>query len=105
MSLISLEELYEISQHLKPDEVILDVRTPQEWSLGHIKGSLNIDHQQVYLHVDKLKAYKKITIYCRMGGRAKTAYDTLKGLGVQGLQCLGDCGFQAWCDEDYPVQR
>ena len=73
MNLLSLDELYEKSKNLKEGDVILDVRGPNEFAEGHIEGSLNIPHDSVVEHVDKLKEYKNIYIHCKMGGRAKMA--------------------------------
>ena len=48
----------ELSQILAKDKkiVILDVRTPQEFAAGHLKGAQNIDiyHDNFYTRIDKL---------------------------------------------------
>ena len=60
MNILSLDELYEKSKNLEEGEVILDVRGPDEFAAGHIEGSLNIPHDSVIDHTDKLKEYKNI---------------------------------------------
>lgn len=102
--MISLSDLYQISQKLPSGEVILDVRSPSEWVEGHIPGSLNIPHDFVEDHVEELKNYKKIYIHCKMGGRAKKAFETLQENGLKNLYCLEDAGMQAWLDEGYPTE-
>ena len=56
----------EVSQLLKknPKIVVLDVRTPEEFAMGHIKGAKNIDIRQsdFYARVDKLT--KNVTMWC-----------------------------------------
>ena len=105
MKTLSLDELYEKSQNLKEGEVILDVRRPDEFAEGHIKGSLNISHDSVVDHVDELKEYKNIYIHCKMGGRAKMAYSMLEESGVDNLNVCVEAGFQGWSEKGYPVNK
>lgn len=102
--MISLEQLFQSYQNLPEGEVILDVRSPEEWAQIHIPGSLNIPHDEVENHIDELKKYQKIFIHCRSGGRAQRAFATLKGKGLTNLYCLGDTGIMAWMDEGYPIE-
>ena len=105
MNLMSLDELYEKSKNLKEGEVILDVRGPNEFAEGHIEGSLNIPHDSVVEHVDKLKEYKNIYIHCKMGGRAKMAYSMLEESGVNNMEVCVEAGFQGWIEKGYPVHK
>jgi rhodanese-related sulfurtransferase len=105
MKTISLDELYEKSKNLGKDDVILDVRGPSEFSQGHIKGGLNISHDSVVDHVEKLKGYKNIYIHCQMGGRAKMAYTMLTESGFSNLQVCVEAGFRAWGEKGYPVDK
>ena len=59
---------------------IIDVRTPQEFAMGHAKGSVNIPLQQFGQSVKKIK--KKDTdviLCCKSGMRASQARQMLKG--------------------------
>ena len=47
MENISIDELHERAQNLGPNDLILDVRSPQEYQEGHIKGSQNTQHEEV----------------------------------------------------------
>ena len=50
------------------DALVFDVRTTEEFNLGHIKGSINIDFYDEKLFVDffqKINKTKPIYIYCR----------------------------------------
>lgn len=101
---ITLDELKGHLGQLGNDEVVLDVRKPDEYSAGHIPGSLNINHEQIPEKVDELKKFKTIFIHCKMGGRAKMAYQILQSLGFENLVCISDAGFAAWSDRGYPVE-
>ena len=63
--------------------LVIDVRTPEEFSSGHVKGALNIPHTEIGDQIAKHAESKdqEIILYCRSGGRAGIALDALKGLG------------------------
>ena len=54
---ISLERK---ARNLGPDDLILDVRTPEEFQAGHIHGAQNTSHDKVVSMADTLKRYKII---------------------------------------------
>ncbi|MCK6599511.1 MAG: rhodanese-like domain-containing protein, partial [Bdellovibrionaceae bacterium] len=69
-----------VSYALSQDSVILDVRTPDEYLSGHIKGAINIDFyasdfQNQLGKLDKEKDYK---VYCRSGNRSSKAVNMMK---------------------------
>ncbi len=71
--------------------VILDVRTPEEYSENHVKGSQNIDwngpdFQGQILKLDKSLAYK---VYCRSGYRSGRALELMTMLGFTDVENLG----------------
>lgn len=103
MEQISMDDLYEKLDHLADGEVILDVRTPEEYHAGHIKGARNIPHDEVFKHIQELRDYKTIYIHCKMGGRANAAADTLRQMGLTNLVCIGSNGMKHWMDSGYPV--
>jgi len=55
--------------------VILDVRTPEEFTEGHLKGSVNIDYRDENFEkgIDTLKKYVTYVVYCRSGRRSEEA--------------------------------
>lgn len=61
--------------------VILDVRTPQEFKEGHIKGSKNISVQQLSSNLKKLDKNKTVITCCRSGMRSANAASILKNNG------------------------
>ena len=51
--------------------VILDIRTPEEFEAGHIKGAINIDFYDPNFQqqINNLDRDKKYLVYCRSGSR------------------------------------
>jgi phage shock protein E len=70
--------------------VIIDVRTEDEYSQGHVKGAINIPHDQLLKEQDKIIAYKdqQVILYCHSGRRAEMAATTLETLGFTKLTDL-----------------
>ena len=64
--------------------IILDVRTPQEFSTGHIKGSINIPVDQVKGGISDLKKKNKPVITCcRSGARSGMAKSVVDAAGLE----------------------
>lgn len=64
--------------------VIVDVRTPQEYKGGHIKGSLNIPVNMIGQKVNDLKKKGKPVITCCASGmRSSSAAGILKQAGIE----------------------
>lgn len=64
--------------------LILDVRTVQEFRLGHAKGSKNIPLHELRQHIAELKKKNRpIVACCRSGNRSGTAARILRAAGVE----------------------
>lgn len=64
--------------------LIIDVRSPGEFSGGHIKGSQNIPVDKISNHADKLKKTgKPIITCCASGMRSGVAAGVLKQNGIE----------------------
>jgi rhodanese-related sulfurtransferase len=64
--------------------VIIDVRSPQEYDRGHIKGSKNIPLNLIQRDIDKLTAlHKPIITVCQSGARSAMAKSSLKAAGLE----------------------
>lgn len=75
--------------------IILDVRTDDEWSAGHIKGAVHYELSRI--ENGELPAIPKdTTIYthCRSGGRATRAQNILAEAGFTNVVCVG--GYNDW---------
>ena len=102
---MEMDRFYETLQSLSQDEVVLDVRTPEEYQEAHFPGSRNIPHDQVVQYGDELKNYKTVYIHCRSGGRAQRAYEALSEQGLTNLVCIGEWGMKHWLEKGYPVDQ
>ena len=71
---------------------IIDVRTIEEFELGHIEGSINIPVQEIIEHVDRIKQMKEPVVFCCASGqRSGMATQYFK---EQGLDCSNGGGWR-----------
>lgn len=64
--------------------IIIDVRSPQEFDKGHIKGSKNIPVNMVQREVTSIKKMgKPIITVCQSGARSGMAKGILKAAGIE----------------------
>lgn len=61
--------------------IVIDVRTPQEFKQGSIKGSKNFPLQTLSKNISKLKD-KEVILVCRSGARASQAKSMLTKSGI-----------------------
>jgi phage shock protein E len=103
--MMPLNDFFNLHKSLNKDEVILDVRRPDEFEAGHIENARNIPVDQVAAFVDELRKYSTIYIHCKRGGRAKTAYEILSNAGLSNLVCIHDAGMDQWMELGFPVKN
>ncbi len=89
-----------------PDFIILDVRTPEEFSQGHIENAINLDVKSQSFREDaaKLDPGKTYVIHCRSGRRSEIAGAQLEELGFIDIYDIQG-GIVAWEEEGYPVTK
>lgn len=60
--------------------IILDVRTREEYSEGHVKNAINIPYNEISDNVP-IEKNNVIFVYCKSGNRSKIAAEKLLKLG------------------------
>lgn len=74
---------------------LVDVRTPEEFSAGHIDGALNVPVGELPKRIGELGAKERpIVVYCRSGARSARAAGILKGAGFTQVHDIGP--MSAW---------
>jgi rhodanese-related sulfurtransferase len=106
MKQISMLELKKHVDALGKDELILDLRTPEEFAEGHIPGAKNIPHDQVTTPaaLAEIKKYKTVYLHCRSGGRVGIATQMLAATGLTHFVCIVGSGMPDWQAAGYPVK-
>ncbi len=103
ISVINLESK-EFSKKLKEDNnaVLIDVRTPKEYTRGHIPNSIlmNIYESNFADNIQALDKSKNYYLYCRSGSRSYHAGQLMKRLGFNLIYNLS-YGIQDW---DEPLE-
>ena len=70
---------------------LIDVRTPEEFSAGHIQGAINIEYQAIGQKIAQSGAARndEVILYCHSGRRAGIARETLLKAGFVNVQNYG----------------
>ncbi|HFQ91381.1 MAG TPA: rhodanese-like domain-containing protein [Chromatiales bacterium] len=88
----------------RDDPVVIDTRSPEEFSQGHILNALNIPHDQMEARLGELEPHKqdKVIVYCRTGQRSAKAASILAKNGFTGVYKMNG-GMLAWQGANLPV--
>ncbi len=79
----------------KPGAVLLDVRSADEYSRGHIPGSINIPLDTLDTVGEKVKNKSTpVYVHCLSGGRSRQAAAYLERMGYTDVKNIG--GISAW---------
>ncbi|WP_374400056.1 rhodanese-like domain-containing protein [Flavobacterium sp.] len=103
-------QVLEVSKYEKkmtqPEVQLVDVRTPEEFSEGHLENAINIDvtADDFDAKVASLDKEKPVMVYCKSGGRSAKASARLKELGFKTITDL-EGGITNWNSENKPVVK
>ena len=84
--------------------VLVDVRTPGEFSGGHVPGAVSIPLNELPARMDELRPHagQDIWLICHSGGRSMTAAGLLVDAGLSPVNVEG--GTAAWKAAGNPVE-
>jgi rhodanese-related sulfurtransferase len=75
--------------------LLLDVRSPEEFSGGHIEGAMSIPIQELARRMGELgDKDAEIVVYCQSGGRSAMAKRLLESNGFTKVHDMG--GMRQW---------
>lgn len=84
------QKSYQADKSSDMNSVLLDVRTPSEYSLSHIDGAINYDLARLQSgEMPKISKSTYIKLYCRSGARAGEAKSILEAEGFKNVLNLG----------------
>jgi phage shock protein E len=86
--------------------LILDVRTEDEFSRGHLPGAVNISHAEIFSRLSELPSNKSATVvlHCQAGPRAELAANVLREAGFSNLLILSG-HYAEWSDRNLPLEQ
>ena len=87
-------------------ELILDVRSPEEFAEGHLEGAINqnIKADNFSDNINKYDRNKPVFVYCRAGVRSNRAAEKLSELGFKKIYDL-EGGILNWIENDYNIAK
>ncbi|MEO6695564.1 MAG: rhodanese-like domain-containing protein [Ignavibacteria bacterium] len=95
------------NQMLENDScVILDVRTPEEFFSGHLRGASHYDfyNEKFEEEIDGLDKNKTFLVYCKSGGRSRQAMFLMRDLGFEEVYNLSG-GIIAWNEQGLSIEK
>lgn len=103
IKIVSPEEMKELSQ--LEDVQLVDVRTPEEYTEGHIEGFQNIDFfaDSFQDDIEKLDKSKPVIIYCKSGRRSGECSKLMEEKGFTKIYDL-EGGIEKWKYKGYEVK-
>jgi rhodanese-related sulfurtransferase len=86
--------------------IVLDVRTSEEFSTGHLDGALNIDWDSGRFQEDvkQIDPSKTVLVYCRSGRRSGEAVHAMRAMGYNDAYNMSG-GILKWRAEGLPVSQ
>ena len=83
---------------------IVDVRGPEEWAKGHLRGALHIPLSALPERVDDLDTSRPVVLHCQGGGRSSIATSFLQARGITNVANLQG-GYDSWVANGFEVEE
>ncbi len=87
----------QLAERLAGDDppIVLDVRTDEEWSRGHIPGAMHIPVQVITERRSEVPQDRDVVVHCMVAPRARMAEKALIMIGHERVFHL-EGGYRAW---------
>ena len=89
-------------------DVLVDVREADEYTLGHVPGSVHVSRGTLEFKFSANAALQardlNIVLYCKTGGRAALAAVALQDMGYLNVKSIAG-GFDGWAASGKPVAK
>ncbi len=83
----------------------MDVRPPEEYAAGHIRGAINVPLTELAKRLHEIPSNKEIVAYCR-GPYCLLAFEAVVQLRKKGRKARRlEEGFPEWKSAGLPVER
>lgn len=91
---------------LSSKNILVDIRTPEEYASGHIRNAalINLHADDFAKNISQLNKAKTILIYCRSGRRTELGKEELQRQGFKNIGILKG-GINAWNDANLPLEQ
>ena len=88
---MDLDQIKWASESVETNNIILDVRTPEEFSEGYIGNATNLNIYDANTFMSKIQSYNKENsyyLYCKSGARSAQACQIMSQLGFNNVYNL-----------------
>ena len=85
---MDLDQIKWASESVETNNIILDVRTPEEFSEGYIANATNLNIYDANTFMSKIQSYNKENsyyLYCKSGARSAQACQIMSQLGFNNV--------------------
>ncbi|MBP8085569.1 MAG: rhodanese-like domain-containing protein [Cloacibacterium sp.] len=79
------EKQMSIKQEVAKGALMVDVRTPEEFASGSVKGGINIPLNEVESRINEFKGKPAVVVFCRSGKRSGQAKEILENNGIKNV--------------------
>ncbi|MDV7174909.1 rhodanese-like domain-containing protein [Gordonia amicalis] len=109
MEIVTMGDITQVPVTDLPDDftgtaeaVILDVREPDEWANGYIRGAVHIPMAEIPGRLGEIDPDADLYVVCRSSGRSMRVLHYLAQVGYDGICVRG--GMLAWQEHGKPVE-
>lgn len=86
------------------DTVVVDVRRPNEYESGHVKGALHVPVDDVLARIGELPEDKRLLFICAAGVRSGLACEMASAMGLDNENLFNiEDGTGPWIERGFPT--